>query len=90
MIYLCTFKNIVLFISGDRFESPFSKCLREGFKYREIAIISSLRCISVIISTMEKEVLCNLNTAITAEGRLGDVLEKRSSFSELQLVRIRL
>ena len=25
MIYLCTFKSIVLFISGDRFESPFNK-----------------------------------------------------------------
>ena len=46
MIYLCTFKNILLFISGDRFESPFNKSLREVVKYGEIAIISSLRCTS--------------------------------------------
>ena len=42
MIYLCTFKNEKLFIFNNRFESPFNECFREGFKYGETAIISSL------------------------------------------------
>ena len=46
MIYLCTFSNIILFISRDKDESPYSSRLREGFKYRETTFINSVRCAS--------------------------------------------
>ena len=46
MIYLCTFSNIILFTSLDKDESPYSRRLREGFKYRETTLINSVRCAS--------------------------------------------
>ena len=64
IMYLCTFKNIALFTSGDRFESPYKKSLREGFRYGECN--HQFSTLYFIISAMEKEVLRILNTATTA------------------------
>ena len=43
-ILFCTFKVIMLLISGDRFKFPINSNLREGFTYKETAVMSSLRC----------------------------------------------